>query len=94
MLTPTTTYIILLVVQAFHLLHHRLAKRHISFAEVISASVLCVPPFAVPLPAIIFMVAHLSLAAVQVVGSVWIKKLSPEWSELNIKSSRGRTESV
>ncbi len=27
-------------------LHHRLAKRHISFADVISAVVLCVPPWA------------------------------------------------
>ena len=45
MLAPTTTYILLLIVQAFHLLHHRLVKRHISFAEVVSAAVLCVPPF-------------------------------------------------
>ncbi len=34
MLTPENTYIALLVVQALHLLHHRLTKRHISFAEV------------------------------------------------------------
>lgn len=40
MLTPQVTYVALLVVQAFHLLHHRLAIRHISFAEVISAVVL------------------------------------------------------
>jgi hypothetical protein len=79
MLTPTTTYLILLIVQAFHLFHHRLAKRHISFAEVISAGVLCVPPFAVPLPAWLFMGAHLSLIVVQLVGSLWIKKLSPDW---------------
>lgn len=46
MLNPQNTYIALLVVQAFHLLHHRLAKRHISFAEVVSALVLCVPPWA------------------------------------------------
>jgi hypothetical protein len=39
MLTPTTTYIALLVVQTFHLSHHRVAKRHISFAEVLSADV-------------------------------------------------------
>lgn len=44
MLTPQTTYIVLLIVQALHLLHHRVAKRHISFAEVISGAVLCVPP--------------------------------------------------
>ncbi len=39
MLTPENTYIALLVVQALHLLHHRLTKRHISFAEVTSALV-------------------------------------------------------
>lgn len=78
MLTPQGTYIALLVVQAFHLLHHRLAKRHISFAEVISAAVLCIPPWA-PVPALILMTAHLGLIGVQVIGSLWIKKLSPEW---------------
>jgi hypothetical protein len=78
MITPQTTYIALLVVQALHLLHHRLARRHISFAEVISAVVLCVPSWA-PAPALLLMTAHLSLITVQVIGSVWIKKLSPEW---------------
>lgn len=78
MLTPQTTYIALLVVQALHLLHHRLAKRHISFAEVISAVVLCVPPWA-PVPGLLLMAAHVTLIAVQLVGSLWIKKLSPEW---------------
>lgn len=57
MLNPQNTYIALLVVQAFHLLHHRLAKRHISFAEVVSAVVLCVPPWA-PLPGFLLMGAH------------------------------------
>ena len=79
MLNPQTTYIALLIVQALHLLHHRLAKRHISFAEVISAVVLCVPPWT-PVPSILLMGIHLSLIAVQLVGSLWIKKLSPEWS--------------
>lgn len=79
MLTPTTTYVALLMVQAFHLLHHRMAKRHISFAEVVSAIVLCVPPFVVSLPAWLFVSVHLGLIAVQIVGSLWIKKLSPEW---------------
>ena len=78
MLNPQTTYIALLIVQALHLLHHRLTKRHISFAEVISAIVLCVPSWA-PLPAWMFIAVHLSLIGVQVVGSLWIKKLSPEW---------------
>lgn len=78
-MTPQTTYIALLIVQAFHLLHHRLAKRHISFAEVISAGVLCIPPPWSPFPAWILMVAHLSLIIVQVVGSFWIQRLSPDW---------------
>ena len=77
---PTSTYIALLVTQALHLLHHRLAKRHISFAEVVGASVLCLPPFLVSLPAALFVSVHLLLIAVQVVGSLWIRKLSPDWS--------------
>ena len=81
MFTPQTTYIILLVVQAGHLLHHRLARRHISFAEVVSAIVLCVPPTTVALPPWVFMGTHLSLVAIQIVGSLWIKKLSPDWSK-------------
>ena len=79
MLTPTATYTALLLVQALHLFHHRVARRHISFAEVVSAAVLCVPPFAVSLPAWLFLAAHLSLIAVQIVGSLWIKRLSPDW---------------
>lgn len=77
--TPQFTYVALLVVQALHLLHHRLAKRHISFAEVASAVVLCVPPWA-PLPAWLLMGAHIILIAAQVAGSLWIKRLSPDWS--------------
>ena len=82
MLTPQATYIALLVVQALHLLHHRLTKRHISYAEVVSAVVLCVPPWA-PLPAWLLVGAHLALIAVQVVGSIWIKRLSPNWPRGN-----------
>jgi hypothetical protein len=78
MLTPQTTYIALLVVQALHLLHHRLVKRHISFAEVVSAVVLCVPPWT-PVPPWLLMSTHLTLIVVQVIGSVWIKRLSPDW---------------
>lgn len=80
MLTPAHTYVALLVVQAAHLLHHRLAKRHISFAEFVSAVVLCFPPFLIQLPGALFMTAHLGLIAVQVVGSLWIRRLSPDWS--------------
>jgi hypothetical protein len=79
MLTPAHTYVALLIVQAGHLLHHRIAKRHISFAEFASAVVLCFPPFLVALPGLLFMSAHLLLIAVQIVGSIWIRKLSPSW---------------
>ena len=78
MLTPQNTYALLLIVQLLHLLHHRLAKRHISFAEVISAAVLCVPPTA-PLPSWLLIGAHLSLCAVQLIGSLFIRRLSPDW---------------
>ena len=79
MLIPAHTYVALLIVQAVHLLHHRLAKRHISFAECVSASVLCFPPFIIALPNLLFVSVHLFLIAVQVVGSIWIRKLSPAW---------------
>ena len=75
---PKTTFLILLSVQTLHLLHHRLVKRHISFAEVASSSLLCVP-LSGPVPAPLLMTAHLAMAAVQIVGSVWIKRLSPDW---------------
>jgi hypothetical protein len=78
MLTPEVTYGLLLVVQALHLLHHRLAKRHISFAEVISAAVLCVPPSLPPFP-LVLMTVHLALVAVQIIGSLFIRRLSPDW---------------
>ncbi|MBI4749323.1 MAG: hypothetical protein HY774_12600 [Acidobacteria bacterium] len=78
MINPQLTYFALLVIQALHLLHHRLAKRHISFAEVISAAVLCVPP-SLLLPAWLFVLTHGVLIAVQIIGSLWIQKLSPHW---------------
>jgi hypothetical protein len=80
MITPEVTYLVLLVVEALHVLHHRLAKRHISFAEVASATALCVPPTA-PVPDVVMMAAHLGLAAVQIVGSPWIRRLSPVWEQ-------------
>jgi hypothetical protein len=84
MLTPQLSYMALLIVQAAHLLHHRVAKRHISFAEVISAIVLCVPPWTqTPLAGWLIIGVHLILIAVQVVGSIWIKKLSPSWTDLD-----------
>jgi len=77
-LTPEITYAALLIVQTLHLLHHRLAKRHISFAEVASAAALCVP-LSAPVPGFVLMGAHLTLIAIQVIGSVWIRRLSPAW---------------
>lgn len=81
MLSSQITYMALLVVQAFHLLHHRLTKRHISFAEVISAGVLCIPPSGLFLSPWLLMGTHLILIIVQIVGSLWIKKLSPAWAK-------------
>ncbi len=78
-MTPQYTYLALLIVQALHLLHHRIVRRHISFAEVVSAVVLCLPPWA-PLPAWLLMGTHLTLIAVQIIGSLWIKRLSPDWT--------------
>jgi len=78
MLTAQHTYLALLAVQALHLLHHRVAKRHISFAEVVSAIVLCVPPWA-PVTGSLLMALHIILIVVQIIGSVWIKRLSPNW---------------
>lgn len=79
MLTPELTYTALLIVEALHLLHHRLIKRHISSAEVVSAAVLCVPP-TVAIPVGLLMGTHLTLIAVQIVDSVWVRTLSPSWS--------------
>ena len=76
---PEATYALLLAAQTLHLLHHRLAKRHISFAEVAAAAVLMAPPNA-PVPPALLMAAHLTLVAVQAVGSLWIGRLSPDWT--------------
>lgn len=76
---PQDTYQILLVIQALHLLHHRMAKRHISFVEALTGLVLCVPP-TTDLPPVFLMASHLALSAIQLVGSIFIKRLSPEWS--------------
>ena len=77
-LSPHLTYGVLLVVGALHLLHHRVAKRHISYVEVASAALLCVPPTA-PVAGWLLIGAHLALAAVQIVGSLSIRRLSPNW---------------
>ena len=83
-MTPEVTYFALLATQALHLLHHRLVKRHISYAEVVSALVLCVPPW-IALPGWLLIGAHLTLIAVQIVGSLWIKRLSPNWPASSTK---------
>lgn len=80
-LTPELTYATLLVVQTLHLLHHRVVKRHISFAEVISAGVLCIPPASGSIPPVLLMGMHGVLIAVQVIGSVFIQRLSPDWDQ-------------
>ena len=36
-------------------------------------------PPTVPLPPPLLMAAHLALIGIQVVGSVWINRLSPSW---------------
>lgn len=76
---PAITFTVLLIVQALHLLHHRLSKQHISYVEGITAVALCIP-LSWPLPDWLFVGGHLTLAGIQVVGSVWIDRLSPKWS--------------
>jgi hypothetical protein len=78
MITPVTSFTVLLVVQALHLLHHRFARRHISFVEGLAAGVLCVP-LTLPIPGWCYVVTHLGFAAVQVIGSTSIKRFSPNW---------------
>lgn len=78
-MTVALTFTILLVTQALHLVHHRIAKRHISYVEGVTGIVLCVPIDAAP--AWLMMGAHLSLVAIQIVGSVAIDRLSPTWDE-------------
>lgn len=75
---PQFTYFALLVIQAFHLLHHRFAKRHISYIEGMTALILIYPPTNRLLPPIVVSGTHLIFGLIQIVGSVWIKKLSPK----------------
>lgn len=72
------TYLALLVTQALHLLHHRLVKRHISFAEVGSSFLLCIPPTGI-IPNIALASLHILMITVQIVGSLFIYRLSPDW---------------
>lgn len=80
--TPDTTYQALLVIQAMHLLHHRIAKRHISFVEGITAVALCLPPtdsVLAVIPGWMMMGAHVVLGIIQLLGSIFIERLSPTW---------------
>ncbi len=76
-MSPETTYTVLLVVQALHLLHHRLVRRQISFVEGAAALLLCVPPTTAAVPAQLLVAAHLTFCGIQIIGSLWIAKLSP-----------------
>lgn len=49
-LTPDITWMALLAVQTLHLLHHVLAKRHISVVEVLAGAALLIPIPAAPRP--------------------------------------------
>lgn len=75
-LGPATTYAVLLLVQALHLLHHRLARQHISAVEVLTAAVLCLPPTA-PLPPALLVGLHLALATILALGSLALRRLAP-----------------
>jgi hypothetical protein len=76
-MSPETSYAVLLVVQAAHLLHHRLVRRQISFVEGSAAVVLCVPPTTGVVPASLLVATHLIFCAIQIIGSLWIRRLSP-----------------
>jgi hypothetical protein len=73
------SYLILLVVQALHLIHHRLTKRHISFVECVAALVLIYQPSWEMLPSMLVVTAHYALVTIQVIGSIFIRRLSPSW---------------
>lgn len=77
-LHPQDSFLVLLIVQTAHLLHHRVAMRHIGLAEAIGSAILCVP-LTLALPVWLYMTAHLGMTAVQLDGSIWIRKLSPGW---------------
>lgn len=87
MLDPSVTQMILAVVLALHLAHHRLAKRHISFVEVVAAAMLCVPVAVAP--GMILAVAHLAIVAVLGIGSLDIRRRSPDWSNGYARETSG-----
>ncbi|EIT67715.1 MULTISPECIES: hypothetical protein [Hydrocarboniphaga] len=76
-LTPEITWMALLAVQTLHLLHHLLAKRHISIVEVMAGAALLIPIPAGAAAGLLLMILHIGLILVQLVGSIWIRRLSP-----------------
>ena len=79
LLDAQNTYFMLLITQAAHLFHHRIMKKHISFVEVIASVILCIPPQAFPGISTYLALVHIGLVCVQIVGSIFIQKLSPDW---------------
>ncbi len=77
------TYQFLLIVQALHLFHHRVTKRHISYAEVTGGIVLCFLPSAALFPDWAYIASHLLMSTIQIIGSIWIEKFSPDWNGRN-----------
>lgn len=76
-LTPDVTWTALLAVQTLHLLHHLLVKRHISIVEVLTGAVLLIPIPTSPAAGMLLVILHLGLIGVQLIGSIWIRRLSP-----------------
>lgn len=70
------TYTALLIVQALHLLHHRLVRRQISYVEGVTGLLLCVNPAWMPWSEAL-AVAHITAISVQIIGSLFIYRLSP-----------------
>ena len=80
-LTPDITWMALLTVQTLHLLHHLLAKRHISVVEVLAGAALLIPVPAGAVAGLLLMILHVGLIIVQLIGSIWIRRLSPGCGE-------------
>ncbi len=76
-LTPEITWSALLAIQTLHLLHHLLAKRHISVVEVLTSAALLVPIPSGATAGLLLMILHTGLIVVQLIGSIWIRRLSP-----------------
>lgn len=73
------TTVLLAVVLAAHLFHHRIAMRHISYVEVVGAAVLAIPSGW--LPDWVLIGAHLVLTTIFILGSLDIDRLSPSLTQ-------------